>query len=373
MRFQIIIKERPHKRYYLRYKIAGMKKSREVALKAQDGPVRTDTEAQAAANRIRALLMKGVDPFAQALTLRELESKYLKAIRPPIVAENSHAAIASRLSQFLTWMEAHHPTIVEAQAVTPAHLQAYHRHLMDRLAPSSVNNHIALLRGAFQWGVDWEDLPSDPTRRIRPLKVPRRTLALYQPGELDALREALPEPAKTAFEFCMETGVRPGEMMELTWQDWQIRDLTQRKTGEPRPVTVSPYLTDKINALPRTSDLVFTNSRGTPWNRASWRAALYRVQDDLGWIVFRNHKIESGTPRNPHMLRHQWVTDALAAGVDVRTIQYNAGWKTLAPLSIYAQVSGDMLEDAAEKVRARRADMDKKVDKKNEGTANPHE
>ena len=374
MRFQIITKDRPHRRYYLRYQIKGMDRPKETALRNQDGsPVTTDTQAHSAANRIRTLLIKGVDPFARALTLPELATAYLDAIRPPVMAHNSYQAVTVALNRFLGWMGEHHPTVIEAQAVTPDHLQAYQRMLMDNLKPATVNNYMVLLRGAFAWAVNWRDIPRDPTRRIRPVKVPERRPKLYQPGELDKLRDALPEPACTAFEFCMETGVRPGEMMALTWPDWEARFFTQQKTGAGRRLSVSPYLAEKIDALPRTHDQVFLSLRGQPWNHKSWQYALYSAQDRLGWIEYKLGRLISGTPRNPHTLRHQWVTDALAAGVDVRTIQSTVGWRSLSPLSIYGHVSRDQLEEAAEKVRARRADMDKKMDKKNEGPANPHE
>jgi integrase len=75
------------------------------------------------------------------------------------------------------------------------------------------------------------------------------------------------------------TGQRQGDLLRLPWSayDGKYIRLRQSKTGKPIVVRVGAPLKAMLDAAPKRSPIILTNSEGKPWTsdgfRASWRKA----------------------------------------------------------------------------------------------------
>jgi len=188
------------------------------------------------------------------------------------------------------------------------------------------------------------------------------------------------------YALMLETGLRTGEMIGLTWDaiDWKKRTLTVNKTLEYRygqkcwkagpPKTQQSYrtipLTDKAYAILKTiashiderkksetlsqtleyvdrhtgqtvklvmKDLVFINFRtGEPAKNSSYDTHLYKLCDEAGIKRF-----------SMHALRHTYATRAIERGVQPKVLQKLLGHSSVTTtMDKYVHVTDDALSKA---------------------------
>ena len=191
------------------------------------------------------------------------------------------------------------------------------------------------------------------------------------------------------YALILETGLRTGELIGLTWDaiDWERRTLTVTKTMEFRhkqkkwragpPKSQSSYrtirLTERAYNILRTlydtrqfrkespdldqvltytdrrsgakkqlvmRDLVFVNYRtGMPAKNSSYDTHLYKLCERAGIEHF-----------SMHALRHTYATRAIEAGVDPKVLQKILGHSSIKmTLDRYVHVTEDAMDNAIAK------------------------
>ena len=200
------------------------------------------------------------------------------------------------------------------------------------------------------------------------------------------------------YALILETGLRTGELIGLTWDviNWENRTLTVNKTMEFRhkqqcwragpPKTATSYrtipLTDKAYHLllelyklrdtqkkskelsqiltftDRRSgqsstlvmyDLVFINFRtGLPAKNSSYDTHLYKLCEKAG--------IE---PFSMHTLRHTYATRAIESGMQPKVLQQLLGHASIqTTMDTYVHVTEDSLAQAVRQFEAKNMTMD---------------
>lgn len=143
------------------------------------------------------------------------------------------------------------------------------------------------------------------------------------PGWFDAVHR-IPNPAIAAYLQAMVlTGSRPGEMLELRWEDvntkWKGLTIRDKVEGE-RVIPLTPYVSHLLAALPRRNEFVFAGATGA-----------------------------MSKPHKPH------ATACKVAGIDSLTLHgMRRSFKSLAewlevPVGVVAQIMGHKPSATAEK------------------------
>jgi integrase len=186
----------------------------------------------------------------------------------------------------------------------------------------TVNKALTALSSAYQRGVEWGIVESNPVRGIRRLPETRGLPNIPTPADLEHLLSTAPsEQAHLLIRVASKTGLRQGELFALEWpnvHDAHLtiaqaldRDQTMKvtKTGKPRRVPIPPRLAAELELHRPASrrGLVFANASGKPlsrtnfvrrtwhpWRRhAAWQAAAagddWHRLIDLRWMHLRHY------------------------------------------------------------------------------------
>ena len=232
-------------------------------------------------------------------------------------------------------------------------VQDFNGYIQDRLAvakPSTVKREIATLNTILNDAVRNGVLDANPglnadTAWIKGIKGRQRFLEAEEIVLLLAKAEEAADWLPDFILWCLHSGMRKGEILDLLWSD--VRTLPNRKRivlvqnpkdDKPRMVvcteTMLEILDRQENRKVEGNEHVFTASKMTL--RRRWEQA--RKAADLADVTI-------------HDLRRTHATQAVVAGVDLRTLAGRLGHANLSMLEKhYAALVGSASEEAAEKI-----------------------
>lgn len=200
---------------------------------------------------------------------------------------------------------------------------------------------LALMKKAFNLACrEWEWTKDNPVCRVS-MERENNTRDRWLTREEEARLLAAAAPwLQDVIVFAIHTGMRCGEILNLTWAGVDLHRRTatvfKSKNGERRTIPLSHTLVQALQARGRRidSELVFTSAAGTPLDapnlRRSFRLALKHGQVS----DFRFHD-----------LRHTCATRMVQAGVDLYKVQRILGHKSPMMTQRYAHHYPESLRD----------------------------
>lgn len=329
---------------------------------------RVDSE-QAGRQQVKAWLAErdaGTDLRAARMSLRIWSSRWVadlhatQAVRPRTIEfYERHMGYAL-----------HYMGHIALEAITPEHWRDIRRRLLgDGLGRTSVNHVHTVLGTCLERAVSDHAIQTNPMRLVK--KLPRTDESFEAralgAAELDALRTACQgERLGIFFEFIADTGVRHGEARALRWSDIDLdgdrpyfRVVESKSKAGRRRVGLTQAWAARLRAHQanqaeeraiagerwREHLLVFPSEVGTPLTESNVTRTFKRL--------LRKASLDPAI--RIHDLRHTYITDLIASGVDPRTAQGIAGHSSPSvTMGIYAHYRDDEAGEAAERVEKRR-------------------
>ncbi|MFD0702672.1 site-specific tyrosine recombinase XerD [Slackia equolifaciens] len=234
--------------------------------------------------------------------------------------------------------------------VTHEHVEAYAADLKQRgYAPSSVERHMAAVKGFSKFLVREEYCRTNPADLVPLPKIPDRLPDAITVDQADAL---LSQPFRDGplglrdramLEVLYGCGLRVSELCGLDSSDVFLNEGLLRVMGKgsrERAVPIGGMAEAALSAYldagrpelsahaRRACSAVFLNARGGRISRQS----VHALVRDAGLAV----GIED---LHPHTLRHSFATHMLEGGADLRAIQEILGHSDIATTQIYTHVS----------------------------------
>ena len=188
------------------------------------------------------------------------------------------------------------------------------------VAATTRNRMLHQLRGLCRFAVERGLLASDPSRRLRAVRVEHRLKAVFS---IEECRTLLADPDDSwflPFAVLIYTGMRVGEAVTARWEDidWraglvliQGRAGRRLKTGRERFVPLQPELAEIL----------------TPRRQESGLLAPFGSQADVG-RAFERFLVRRGLAangRSPHSCRHTFVGLLSATGEPTGVIRQYVG------------------------------------------------
>ena len=141
-------------------------------------------------------------------------------------------------------------------------------------------------------------------------------------------------------QFAIQTGMRRGEIMGLTWADIDLPNrkayLYQTKNGEPRQVPLTRQAMVVLESLPKDEERVF------PMGMDALRSQFRRLKDKAKsqWIMAGINPFEE---LRFHDLRHEALSRLSDAGLNVIELSHISGHRTLGMLKRYTHPSHEAI------------------------------
>jgi integrase len=210
--------------------------------------------------------------------------------------------------------------------------------------PATINRLVATLKHMFTKAVEWDMVEEETLKRIRKVKLleeNNRRLRFLTREEGQALLKACSEELRPIVAMALNTGMRKGEILSLTWDQVDLKHgfilLDRTKNGERREIPINETLrASLLQGLVRRLDVPFVfydPLTGKPY--CDIKKGFLRA--------LRRSKIQDF---KFHDLRHTFASHLVMAGVDLTTVKELLGHKSLVMTLRYAHLA------PAHKVRA---------------------
>jgi len=213
-------------------------------------------------------------------------------------------------------------------------------------APATVNRHLEIMKRIFNLALREDMVEKNPCLKVSKLAENNRRDRVITHAQYQALVAALPKCAADIVTTAYYTGMRAGEIFNLTWKKVRLEEgyidllAADTKTSEPRRVPLNGELrrlfTELMKVRHLKHDRAFTY-QGSPIReiKRSFQTACRAA----GIEDFRFHD-----------LRHTFNTNMRKAGVDRSVIMKITGHKTMSMFERYNTVDGQDAIDAYQRL-----------------------
>jgi len=329
------------------------------------GTAKNITAARKAVEAAKAEAEAGQRPVRLGLTVSEMVTEYMGAKRARWADRTAWNNDALYRRHVLPHLGAK-----RAAGIQPKDLRAYFEALTaGGLGDSGQRQIHVLLSGAYKRAVGDGLLRDNPAAHARPVKAARQAARVkaFTPEELGRfITAALEDRWALPLAFLAFTGLRIGEALALTWEDFahlpdgsgrvivsKTRSEFEGKayTGQPktaagvRRVELSPDAVALVEDMRRrvlleagahgqgVGPYIFPSVDGRPMRQDTARAVMRRTCEAAGVPLL-----------SPHALRHSVASYHLAAGRDAVTVAAHLGHaQTSTTLNIYGHALPDNL------------------------------
>jgi integrase len=267
----------------------------------------------------------------------------------------------------------------ELSSISRADFDAFKaKRLRAKVHPATVNRDLDRIKAALSAAVHWDLLPNNPLAGVKRIKRDIEERVRYlSPAEERALRKALAlrdDTARTRRKsgnawraergeallprivaysdhltpmtlIALNTGLRRGEIVQLTWDDIDLRGkrLTVRagyaKSGKTRHLPLNSEVVTVLNSYPKQEPGV-----GRLFAIAGIGKAWERLMQAAGIEDFRFHD-----------LRHTFASKLVMAGIDLNTVRELLGHGDIKMTLRYAHLAPEHKAAAVEKLVRRKA------------------
>lgn len=297
---------------------------------------RCDSKSQAVAlrGRLKAEAREGkYFEKAKPVPFRELATDYMTVVD---ARRRRKGDDRSRIKRWITTFGDQ-----DAATITPRQIERVLTDLQtEGREPATLVRYLTTLKAAFNRAKRLGLLKDNPACFVQTPKANNVLVRYLTPDQESALLDALPVRFRPVILTALNTGLRQGELLRLTWTDvdWNVGILTvqETKAGDRRRVPMNSAVQGILTDLKTTASLGPTD-RIFPHDDRYLRRAFDRAVKVAGLTPFRFHD-----------LRHTFASRLAMQGANDRTIMALGGWKSPRMLDRYAHLSPAHLWQAVE-------------------------
>jgi integrase len=230
--------------------------------------------------------------------------------------------------------------------VAPVQIEGYKIQRQRKIADSTVNRELALLKRMFNLAIRW-DLYSglNPVRKVKFFREFNNRLRILSPEEEEKLLPNAIPYLQDLIRFALNTGLRVGEIFSLRWShvDLQrgILAVFASKTQTIREVPINSETRKVLEAWKlnkkNNEDVFYNPQTGKPFVDLKTGFALACEKSGISDVTW-------------HTLRHTFASRLVNRGVDIVTVKELLGHSSISVTMRYAHTNIESKRAAVEKL-----------------------
>jgi integrase len=210
------------------------------------------------------------------------------------------------------------------------------------VGPTTRNHHLRAVKSFCKWLFDTDRIPSDPTRRLKPVNAEEKAVKrrVLSDAEFERLLESLPQSEsrhrrglaerRIIYLIARWTGLRAAEVASLRPSSFELDGATpvavipvtiskrRKEDRQPIPSFLVPELREFIAGKP-VNDRLFPGK----WYRRA--AEMLRPDLEAAGIPYETHAGQADF----HALRHTYISNLASKGVKPKALQTLARHSTI--------------------------------------------
>lgn len=214
-------------------------------------------------------------------------------------------------------------TAIDAQSI-----ERFKQARMAKVTTSTVNRDLQCLRRLFNLAIVWRHAKENPVRGVKFFRERSGRIRYLTFDEYRRLLEVLPDEIQPLVKVAVNTGMRQGEILALTWEDVDFENgyasVNDPKNDTPRKAPLNP---DALDALIK-------------WRQGVQAGPVFPVAARTLQWQFRRALQKAEIPNfRFHDLRHTCASWMTMAGEDLRVIMEVLGHKDIRMTMRYTHLS----------------------------------
>lgn len=210
----------------------------------------------------------------------------------------------------------HLPAKLTQQPGMKKEIRKWHRSFAAN--PRKADKLLFSLSKVFSYAIADELLDKNPCTGIDRLYQGSRKESLWTPAQIAMVRAKVAAHLLLPFEIALATGQRQGDILAMTWKQWDGTYLMfrQSKTGKRLKVKANARIKAMLDPMKKDTLRVCLNSRSRPWTKdgfkTSWGKAMASEEVKIEDVVF-------------HDLRGTFICDRAREGSSIEDIARISG------------------------------------------------
>lgn len=203
-----------------------------------------------------------------------------------------------------------------------------------QISGARVNRELAVLKAAFNKGIEWGMVLENPVQRVKFFSEKDRSRTRFlSPTEKKRLLAACPPSLRRFVLMALKTGMRKSELLDLKWKDINsitgVITLRKTKSGKLRHIPIHPDVEDMLKHIVQNGPYVFADRRGCRQSiHGATRGQFDVALETAGIRDFRFHD-----------LRHTFASELVMKGADLMTVAELLGHSSTRMTERYSHLS----------------------------------
>lgn len=264
----------------------------------------------------------------------ELAEEYLKYSKTRF-GKASHQTNEAAVKSFLPFFSSKYLDEINLKDI-----ESYKTFRLQVVKPATLNRNINTLKRMFNLAEEWGFIGESLSSKIKKVRENANRIRYLSWKEIEKLLKECKLPyLKLIVLIALNTGMRRGEILSLTWEQIDLENdfihLEMTKNGRRRDIPINPLLHKEIK---KWLDI-------TP-NKTGFLFEVKDIKKSFGSMLKRagikNFRF--------HDLRHTFASHLVMQGVDLATVSRLLGHSTIDMTMRYSHLSPDHTKRAVDKM-----------------------
>jgi integrase len=302
------------------------------------------TKSSAVDTSLPSTETKATPPSDDVLTIKKFINQYLDYVRTN-KAPKTYDAYSYSLELFQN-----HVGDKPLSDLVPRDLESFKETRKESVAATTVNMDIRAVKAAMTTAVDWKFLEINPFANVKQIRIPKKEPIYLRRQEFELVCQNIKsQKYKDIVTFAVYTGLRPGELSNLLWEDVDLEkrkfrvqstDEYRVKHGQMRWVPLNNAALQILKNQSQESKYVFPNQKGEMLDfdyvsrRFKEAVRKAKLSED---IQFRH-------------TRSTFASWAISNGMPVYALKQIMGHSSVTTTEVYAKFDEDNLLKEIDKV-----------------------